>query len=374
MRSHVIPPNPKEAEAWFREQEKSERKNARMSDRFIGALPRELTPEQCITAVESFCREVTQDRVPWHFALHLELGKKNEPDWNPHAHIIFRDRDVETGRRVLYTSAGPKERAHLAAKGIEPWTTRDFREEWGGQMNRALERAGHDARVDHRTLKEQGIDRAAAQSILGRAARTRRKKGHQFESQDRTLAERTIPYSLLDEGSRADHNARIVEGNQARQQEKRQATRDAIKANAQMTRHGVAPVAHPACAPLPIHPAADEDREQQRLREAQTQDRRVLYKEQKLDRDVLRAAQTAELNQHKAWAKELYASARKAAFEQVKERTSDRWKQVRAIDDPARARQGRRGAQAGAKSPLRQNGSCPRRRITPAERTKRGRR
>ena len=88
MRSHVIPPGPKEAEAWFREQEKADRKNARMSDRFIGSLPRELTPEQCIEAVERFCRDVTQDRVPWHFALHLELDKKNEPDWNPHAHIV----------------------------------------------------------------------------------------------------------------------------------------------------------------------------------------------------------------------------------------------------------------------------------------------
>ncbi|MFY9640787.1 MAG: MobA/MobL family protein [Rhodomicrobium sp.] len=87
VRSHVIPPEPKEAEAWFREQEKGDRKNARMSDRFIGALPRELTPDQCIEAVEKFCREVTQDRVPWHFALHVELDKKNEPDWNPHAHI-----------------------------------------------------------------------------------------------------------------------------------------------------------------------------------------------------------------------------------------------------------------------------------------------
>ena len=52
VRSHIIPPGPKEAEAWFRQQEQGERKNARMSDRFIGALPRELTPDQCIEAVE----------------------------------------------------------------------------------------------------------------------------------------------------------------------------------------------------------------------------------------------------------------------------------------------------------------------------------
>ncbi len=334
VRSHVIPPNPKEAEAWFREQEKGDRKNARMSDRFIGALPRELTPEQCIEAVEKFCRDVTQDRVPWHFALHLELDKKNEPDWNPHAHIIIRDRDIETGKRFLNTSSGPADRAHLAAKGVECWTTRDFREEWAGQMNRALERAGHEARVDHRTLKEQGIDRTPTIHI-GPGCQNAAQKGHEFESQDRQRAERTIPYSLLDEGSRAEHNGRIIDANEARQQKKRQATRDAIKVNAQITRPGPQAEAQPAREPLPLHSRAHEEREQQRLREAQSQDRRATYKEQKRDRDVLREAQTAELNRHKAWTKELYATARKAAFEQVKEQTSDRWKQVRAIEEPA---------------------------------------
>src|SRR5208282_4714147 len=155
------------------------------------------------------------------------------PDWNPHAHIIFRDRDIETGRRFLYTSAGPRQRAELAAKGVETWSTRDFREEWGSQMNHALERAGHEARVDHRSLNEQGIDRTP-QIHIGPGSQNAAQKGHQFESRDLERAERTIPYSLLDQGSRAEHNARIVEGNQARQQEKRQETRDAIKANAQM--------------------------------------------------------------------------------------------------------------------------------------------
>ena len=46
------PAGPQEAEAWFASRKRADRKNARMSDRFIGALPRELTPEQCIEAVE----------------------------------------------------------------------------------------------------------------------------------------------------------------------------------------------------------------------------------------------------------------------------------------------------------------------------------
>ena len=212
VRSHIIPPEPDKARAWFDAQEKNERKNARMSDRFIGALPRELTPEQCIGAVESFCREVTKDRIPWHFALHLELERQGTADWNPHTHIIFRDRDIETGRRYLYTSAGPKERAELAAKGVEYWTTKDFRTEWEQQMNRALERAGQEARIDRRSLKEQGIDRDA-QIHIGPGSKKLAENGHQFQSRDRLRGERTIPYSVLDHATRAEHNARIVEGN-----------------------------------------------------------------------------------------------------------------------------------------------------------------
>ncbi|HZV20547.1 MAG TPA: MobA/MobL family protein, partial [Hyphomicrobiales bacterium] len=212
VRSHIIPADPKEAEAWFRQQEQGDRKNARMSDRFIGALPRELTPKQCIEAVETFCRDITQDRIPWHFALHLELDKKHEPDWNPHAHIIFRDRDIETGRRFLFTSAHPKERAELAKKGVHAWTTKDFRLQWEGQMNRALERAGYEARIDHRSLKEQGIDRDP-QIHIGPGSQNAAKKGHEFESRDRLRGERTIPYSILDHGSRAQHNERIMQGN-----------------------------------------------------------------------------------------------------------------------------------------------------------------
>ncbi len=307
VRSHVIPPEAKEAEAWFRQQEKGERKNARMSDRFIGALPRELSPDQCIAAVESFCREVTQDRVPWHFALHLELDKKNEPDWNPHAHIIFRDRDIETCRRFLFTSAGPKERAALTAQGIEFWTTKDFREAWGEEMNRALERAGHDARVDHRSLKEQGIDREP-QIHIGPGSQNAAKKRHDFQSVDRELAGRTIPYSLLDSGTRAEHNAGIVEGNAQR-----------------------------AAGRQPV--ASREHPDQLKLREAQAEIRKAMHREQKRDRDVLRLAQTVQLNQHKQWAKSLYADARKAAFEQVKEQTSDRWKTVHAVPDKTQREQ-----------------------------------
>jgi len=282
VRSHVIPEEPNAAQAWFRAQEAGDRKNARMSDRFIGALPRELTPEQCIEAVEGFCREVTGDRIPWHFALHLELDKKNDAEWNPHTHIIFRDRDIETGRRHLYTSAGPKERRQLDAKGIDYWTTKDFRAAWSDHLNRALERGGHDVRVDHRTLEEQGIDRTPGIHV-GPGGQHAADKGHAFESKDIDRGRRTIAYTVLDEGTRADHAARIKAANDSPQLQ-------------------------------PTSPRARAlHRDLKLLRTAQAEVRQDQRNEQTLDRDALRGAHTAERMVHNAWAKALRAEVRQGS-------------------------------------------------------------
>lgn len=276
IRSHVIPADAQAAEAWFRGQERAERKNARMSDRFIAALPRELTPEQCIEAVEGFCREVTGDRIPWHFALHLELDKKNDLDWNPHTHIIFRDRDIETGRRVLYTSAGPKERRQLEAKGIATWSTKDFRVAWNDHLNRALERAGREERVDHRSLEEQGIDRQPGLH-LGPGSQHAAGKGHAFESRDLPIGARTIPYTVLDDGTRAEHAAAIEAAN-----------------------------ASPQLQPTSPRALALQ-RDQQRLRAAQGQSRSETRDEQRFDRAALADAHKAEIAVHRAWAKSFAA-------------------------------------------------------------------
>ena len=319
VRSHVIPREPEKAQAWFDAQEKTDRKNARMSDRFIGALPRELTPDQCIEAVESFCQGVTQDRVPWHFALHLELDQRGQPDWNPHAHIIIRDRDIETGKRYLYTSSGPMERAQLAQKGQKFWTTKDFRVEWEQQMNRALERAGHDVRVDHRTLKEQGIGREP-QIHIGPGSQNAAKKGHQFKSQDRQQGERAVVYTLLDNGSRAGHNAQIVERNAARATTGHSPS-DPRTARALQERLAEQP------------PRTPHQAEQHQLRETQNATRRAMLKDQKRDREVLRVVHSAEWEKHRAEGKGLYAHARSAVFEQVKAQTAGEWQKVQAIKD-----------------------------------------
>jgi hypothetical protein len=165
-------------------------------------------------------------------------------------------------------------------------------------VNNALERAGHDVRIDHRSLKEQGIDREP-QIHIGPASQNAARKGYPFDSRDRQRGDRTIPYTLLDDGSRAEHNAEIIDGN-------RQPT------------------------------ASREHPEQRKLREAQGKVRRAMYQEQKLDRGALRQSQKTELQPHGAWSKKLYADARQSAFEQVGQEMADAWKLARTIEDAAK--------------------------------------
>jgi MobA/MobL family len=97
-------------------------------------------------------------------------------------------------------------------------TTADMRKMWCDHLNRAMERAGIDIRYDPRTLKEQGIDRDP-QIHIGPKAQALNDKGYDFSSDDRIRGDRSIPYSLFDHDSRADHNAHIIEGNRHKEQQ-----------------------------------------------------------------------------------------------------------------------------------------------------------
>lgn len=208
-----------QARAWLDAQENADRKNARVADKLNIALPREMTPAQRQEVVEAFCRKLTQDRVPFYAVLHQEEGNDRE---NPHAHIVVRDRDFETGKRVLCLSDSPRDRTK---KGFEhPKAMDQVRELWTEVCNDHLQRGGIDQRIDHRTLKAQGIDREP-QIHVG-AWSNRQAANDEIErpqSQER-LAEawgkaREISYPEIDEGkTRAEHNAEIIQLEEFRQE------------------------------------------------------------------------------------------------------------------------------------------------------------
>jgi hypothetical protein len=82
---------------WLRAEERADRVNARVADKLVIALPRELTLQQQITLIWSFAERLTQGRASWFASIHAK-GKDRE---NPHCHLLVRDRDIHTGLRVV---------------------------------------------------------------------------------------------------------------------------------------------------------------------------------------------------------------------------------------------------------------------------------
>ena len=136
-----MPTGYRSARAWLDGQEEADRKNARVIDKVMVALPLELTPEQWADLVREFVRQVGRGRVPWLAAIH----NRGKDAHNPHAHIIIRDRDTETGKRVALLS--------------EQHSTDWLRAKWEGCVNRALEAQGRPERVSRLSLIAQGIER-----------------------------------------------------------------------------------------------------------------------------------------------------------------------------------------------------------------------
>jgi len=97
---------------------------------------------------------------------------------------------------------------------LEPKAVEWVRLKWEEHANRALERAGHDARIDRRTLEAQGIDREPTIHIGPRAQHIE-EFVQRPESQVRTTATgREIDYPLIDAGrTRKERHAEIVDLN-----------------------------------------------------------------------------------------------------------------------------------------------------------------
>jgi hypothetical protein len=182
-------PLDRQVHAWLDKQEQDDRKNARVIDKVVVALPVELSRDQNIELLEAFGARMTEGRTPWMATIHDGPGDAD----NPHAHIIFRDRDVETGRRVMMTT--------------EPGSTQRFRDAWEQEVNIALERTGREERVDKRSLADQGIDREP-QLHVGAGAEALAGRDHEFRSSEKqvtrlidgTPTEVTINYPVIDEG------------------------------------------------------------------------------------------------------------------------------------------------------------------------------
>lgn len=128
---------------WNHVEQAEKRKDAQLCREVEVALPRELTLAQMQTLVTDFARSqfVSQGMVA-DIAIHH--AHRN----NPHAHLLLTTRDL-TGQGF-----GQKNRDWNRKERLQEW-----RQEWAHHANRALELAGQEPRLDHRTLAAQGLER-----------------------------------------------------------------------------------------------------------------------------------------------------------------------------------------------------------------------
>ena len=131
------------SELWNRVEESETRKNSQVAREVRVALPAELTHEARVELVREFVREQFVDRgMVADIALHAP-GRAGD-ERNHHAHILLTTREIDADG---FTT---KNRDWNAVAVLEGW-----REAWARDSNAALERAGIEDRVDHRTLVAQ---------------------------------------------------------------------------------------------------------------------------------------------------------------------------------------------------------------------------
>lgn len=192
-----MPDRPGPAQSWINREEIEDRKNARIADRIMVAFPKELHHEQRAELARDFAEKLTEGRASWMAAIH-DKGKDVD---NPHCHILVRDRDVETGKRVIMMSE--KNSAHKV------------RDLWEKTANLHLERAGIEERIDRRSLKEQGIEREP-QIHEGVKSKALQEKGEKPLSRTREKGGRKVKYRKIDRGkTRGERNEQIKEINEA---------------------------------------------------------------------------------------------------------------------------------------------------------------
>ena len=168
---------------------------AQLAREYDIALPHELNRDEQIKMAREFIQENFVDKgmcADW--ALHAPDHKiKNE-----HIHVMLTTRPInddgtwgakakneyvldKNGERILDKIDKNNRKIYKRRKiDTTNWNSNEFlegvRENWAKIVNKELEKKGIDERIDHRSLKDQGIDRAA-QKHMGKAATALERQG-----------------------------------------------------------------------------------------------------------------------------------------------------------------------------------------------------
>ncbi|MBZ3929096.1 MobA/MobL family protein [Xanthomonas citri] len=148
--------------------DKYERSNAAAYREWIVVLPNELDEKKNLDLSRKIAKAIAGDR-PWQLAMHRPEGKlSGEP--NPHVHVMTSDRapdGIPRPAEQYFCRYNPTHPEKGGCRKLSGGKTRQqmredliaVRKKIADLENEALAEAGVDARVDYRSLRDQGIDR-----------------------------------------------------------------------------------------------------------------------------------------------------------------------------------------------------------------------
>lgn len=186
---------PRQRLSLFHAADAHERKGGRLAKTLEVALPLELNHAQRVALAREFCSQVARTATgePLPFLVAIHAGKNT----NPHAHVMICERVLDGHHRTpetWFSRASPKGKnpAQGGARKTEDLKPKAWllatRELLARLTNESLAQAGFMARVDHRSLAAQGIDRVPGVH-LGPAGAARLRRGVRSRRAD-DLAER----------------------------------------------------------------------------------------------------------------------------------------------------------------------------------------
>jgi hypothetical protein len=139
----------------FKEDESNRHESAQLVRHLEFALPVELTPDENRALALGVGGEFVKRGMVAQVSIHEPLPENGQR--NPHAHLLL------TMREATPEGFGKKNRewngGWMAAGAPDGGTLKGWRTMIADHTNEALEKAGHDARVDARSFKDMGIDR-----------------------------------------------------------------------------------------------------------------------------------------------------------------------------------------------------------------------
>ena len=153
----------KRAELWNLSEEKENRKDARTAREWVIALPDELNPEQRTLLAKDFAQSLV-DRYNVVADLAIHEPSKGGSDKNHHAHILLTTRQAQLDQdyQLTLTTKTVIELSNTKRKALGMTTSqeeiKEIRAAWADLANKALEQAGYQDRIDHRSYVDQGKD------------------------------------------------------------------------------------------------------------------------------------------------------------------------------------------------------------------------